>query len=47
VKNIRRHVDRMRERGLRDVRFIAPTALSYGSQDESPNLAAVEELLAT
>ncbi|GAA0736536.1 TIGR04013 family B12-binding domain/radical SAM domain-containing protein [Dactylosporangium roseum] len=47
VDNVRWHVDRMRERGLRDVRFITPTALSYGSQDESPNLAAVEELLAT
>jgi hypothetical protein len=38
-------VARLRERGLRDVRFITPTALSYGSQDSSPNLAAVEELL--
>jgi B12-binding domain/radical SAM domain protein len=47
VANIRWHVDQMRERGLRDLRFITPTALSYGSQDESPNLAAVEELLAS
>ncbi|MEV8515481.1 TIGR04013 family B12-binding domain/radical SAM domain-containing protein [Dactylosporangium sp. NPDC051484] len=47
VENVRWHVDQMREHGLRDVRFITPTALSYGSQDESPNLAAVEELLAT
>ncbi|MBM2620927.1 TIGR04013 family B12-binding domain/radical SAM domain-containing protein [Actinoplanes sp. LDG1-06] len=47
VANVRWHVDQMRARGLRDVRFITPTALSYGSQDESPNLAAVEELLAT
>jgi B12-binding domain/radical SAM domain protein len=46
VDNVRWHVERLRERGLRDVRFITPTALSYGSQDESPNLAAVEELLA-
>ncbi|ROP27860.1 B12-binding domain/radical SAM domain protein [Couchioplanes caeruleus] len=45
--NVRWHVDRMRERGLRDVRFITPTALSYGSQTDEPNLAAVEELLAT
>ncbi|MDY7090122.1 MAG: TIGR04013 family B12-binding domain/radical SAM domain-containing protein [Actinomycetota bacterium] len=47
VENVRWHVDQMRARGLRDVRFITPTALSYGSQDESPNLAAVEELLAS
>jgi B12-binding domain/radical SAM domain protein len=47
VANVRWHVDRMRERGLRDVRFITPTALSYGSQNESPNLAAVEDLLAS
>ncbi|GIJ47027.1 B12-binding domain-containing radical SAM protein [Virgisporangium aliadipatigenens] len=47
VDDVRWHVDRMRERGLRDVRFITPTAMSYGSDDESPNLAAVEELLAS
>ncbi|MEU6024838.1 TIGR04013 family B12-binding domain/radical SAM domain-containing protein [Micromonospora sp. NPDC047134] len=47
VSNVRWHVDQMRARGLRDVRFITPTALSYGSQDEEPNLDAVEELLAT
>ncbi len=47
VANVRWHVDEMRGRGLRDVRFITPTALSYGSQDEEPNLAAVEELLAS
>ena len=47
VANVRWHVDEMRARGLRDVRFITPTALSYGSQDETPNLAAVEELLAS
>ncbi|GGQ74111.1 TIGR04013 family B12-binding domain/radical SAM domain-containing protein [Couchioplanes azureus] len=47
VENVRWHVDRMRARGLRDVRFITPTALSYGSQTEEPNLDAVEELLAS
>ena len=46
VGNVRWHVDQMRARGLRDVRFITPTALSYGSRTEEPNLAAVEELLA-
>jgi B12-binding domain/radical SAM domain protein len=47
VANVRWHVDRMRERGLRDVRFITPTALSYGTDGEEPNLAGVEELLAS
>ncbi|MEU8228233.1 TIGR04013 family B12-binding domain/radical SAM domain-containing protein [Actinoplanes sp. NPDC048967] len=47
VANVRWHVDRMYERGLRDVRFITPTALSYGAQTDEPDLAAVEELLAT
>ncbi|MFD0743010.1 TIGR04013 family B12-binding domain/radical SAM domain-containing protein [Phytohabitans flavus] len=47
VHNVRWHVDQMRAKGLRDVRFITPTALSYGTDGEEPNLAAVEELLAT
>ncbi|MEU4420204.1 TIGR04013 family B12-binding domain/radical SAM domain-containing protein [Actinoplanes sp. NPDC024001] len=47
LENVRWHVDQMRARGLRDVRFITPTALSWGSQTEEPNLAAVEELLAS
>ncbi|MFC7480581.1 radical SAM protein [Luedemannella flava] len=46
VENVRWHVRRMREARLRDVRFITPTSLSYGTQDETPDLAAVEELLA-
>ena len=37
----------MRDAGLRDYRFISPTSLSYGSQDESVNLDAIESLLAT
>lgn len=36
----------LRASGRRDVRFISPTSLSYGSADESPNLDAVEALLA-
>jgi B12-binding domain/radical SAM domain protein len=32
-------------RGFRDVRFVTPSALGYGSADGSPDLAAVEELL--
>lgn len=47
VGNVRWHVDEMRRRGLRDVRFVTPTALSYGSQTDEANLDAVEELLAT
>ncbi|GGN90403.1 B12-binding domain-containing radical SAM protein [Actinoplanes lobatus] len=47
IENVRWHVDQMRARGLRDVRFITPTALSYGSQTDEPNLDAVEELLAS
>jgi B12-binding domain/radical SAM domain protein len=46
VGNVRWHVDQMRARGLRDVRFITPTAMSYGSQSDEPDLAAVEEMLA-
>jgi radical SAM superfamily enzyme YgiQ (UPF0313 family) len=46
VENVRWHVRRMREQGLRDVRFITPTSLSYGSQSTEPNLDAVGELLA-
>jgi B12-binding domain/radical SAM domain protein len=47
LENIRWHVDEMRKRGLRDVRFITPTALSWGTQTEEPDLAAVEEMLAS
>jgi B12-binding domain/radical SAM domain protein len=47
VENVRWHVRQMRRAGLRDVRFITPTSLSYGSAGEEPNLGAVEELLAT
>jgi B12-binding domain/radical SAM domain protein len=32
--------------GMRDVRFLSPSALAYGSPDGSPDLDAVEELLA-
>jgi B12-binding domain/radical SAM domain protein len=53
VANVRAHVELMKqdqiERGageVRYVRFLTPTALSYGSADESVNLDAVEELLA-
>jgi B12-binding domain/radical SAM domain protein len=45
VDNIVQHVKVMKDRGLTDVRFITPTSLSYGSQDESVNLEAIEDLL--
>lgn len=46
VQNVAHWVRAMREVGKRDVRFISPTSLSYGSPDESVNLDAVEQLLA-
>ncbi|MFN8077061.1 MAG: TIGR04013 family B12-binding domain/radical SAM domain-containing protein [Kineosporiaceae bacterium] len=46
VASVREAVRVMRGRGLRDVRFITPTSLSYGTQGGDPDLDAVEELLA-
>ena len=46
VDSVRESVRVMRGRALRDVRFITPTSLSYGSDGDTPDLAAVEELLA-
>ncbi|MEU8192298.1 TIGR04013 family B12-binding domain/radical SAM domain-containing protein [Microbispora amethystogenes] len=46
VASVREHVRRMAAHGLRDVRFITPTSLSYGTQGPDPALDAVEELLA-
>jgi len=46
VASVRESVAVMRGRGLRDVRFITPTSLSYGSPDDGVDLTAVEELLA-
>lgn len=46
VENIVQWAKVLRQSGRRDLRFISPTALSYGSNDESVNLSAVEELLA-
>jgi B12-binding domain/radical SAM domain protein len=48
IAGIREGVDAIRRMGIRhDVRFISPSSLSYGSPDESVNLAAVEALLRT
>jgi len=45
VENVCHFVRLMKERGLVDVRFITPTALSYGSDDEQVRLDKIEELL--
>lgn len=45
VGNIVRHVEFMLSHGIRDIRFITPTSLSYGSSDSSVNLDAVGQLL--
>jgi B12-binding domain/radical SAM domain protein len=44
--SVREHVRRIVSYGLRDVRFITPTSLSYGAPGPDPDLDAVEELLA-
>lgn len=46
VDNVRRHVRAMVAGGLRYVRYVSPTSLSYGSPDATVDLAAVEDLLA-
>lgn len=46
VEDVRRHVLAMRREDARYVRFVSPTSLSYGSDDTTVNLAAVEALLA-
>ncbi|WP_309893069.1 TIGR04013 family B12-binding domain/radical SAM domain-containing protein [Archangium sp.] len=46
VENIAHWARVLRESGRRDIRFITPTSMSYGSADESVNLEAVERLLA-
>ncbi|MFN0205868.1 MAG: TIGR04013 family B12-binding domain/radical SAM domain-containing protein [Planctomycetota bacterium] len=45
IDNIKYYIGIMRENGLRDVRFVTPTSLSYGSDDETVHLTKVEELL--
>ncbi|GAA3224448.1 TIGR04013 family B12-binding domain/radical SAM domain-containing protein [Actinocorallia longicatena] len=46
VGSVREHLRGFREHGLRDVRFITPTCLSYGSPGPDADLGPVEELLA-
>jgi B12-binding domain/radical SAM domain protein len=45
IENICRYVREMKSFRLRDIRFITPTSLSYGSQDETVQLDQIEELL--
>ena len=45
VDNIIAAVQAMKANGMRDYRFITPTSLSYGSYDDTVNLAAIEDLL--
>ncbi len=44
--NVARWIRELRALGRRDVRFISPTSLSYGATGETPDLSAVEALLA-
>jgi B12-binding domain/radical SAM domain protein len=46
VGDVRAHATAMARADARYMRFVTPTALSYGSDDTEPNLAAVEALLA-
>jgi B12-binding domain/radical SAM domain protein len=45
ISEVRRAVRFMRRGGARDVRFITPSALSYGATGREPDLDAVEALL--
>jgi len=45
VDDVARHAAQLVGSGRRDVRFVTPTALSYGSPDESVDLAAIDTLL--
>lgn len=45
IDNICYYVEILCKHGLRDIRFITPSALSYGSDGKEPNLDKVEELL--
>lgn len=46
IENIAHYVRIMSANGLRDYRFLTPTSFSYGSEDESVNIDALECLLA-
>jgi B12-binding domain/radical SAM domain protein len=46
IENIAHYTRIMAANGLRDYRFLTPTSLSYGSQDETVNIDAIECMLA-
>lgn len=46
VDHVAEHVRQLRAAGMRYVRFITPTSLSYGADGPGPDLDAVEALLA-
>lgn len=46
IAAVRRAVRHLRGSGARDIRFITPSALSYGASDREPCVEAVEALLA-
>jgi B12-binding domain/radical SAM domain protein len=46
IPAVRAAVGYLRRSGARDVRFVTPSALSYGAAGDEPNLDAVEALLA-
>jgi len=46
IENILKYVEILKKRGMRDMRFISPNALSYGSHDgKTINYDAIEKLL--
>ncbi len=47
LENVKRWVSYLASRGFHDYRFLTPTSFSYGTQDETPDLAALEGLLAS
>ena len=47
VENIVHYVEVMKDHNLKDIRFITPSSLSYGSVDSSVRLEKIEELLAS
>ncbi len=47
IDNILHYVRIMKQNHLRDYRFISPSSMSYGSEDTTVNLEAIERLLAS
>ncbi len=47
IENITHYARIMAANGLRDYRFLTPTSFSYGSQDETVNMDAIESMLAS